>query len=909
LLGRRAECEVINRLLSGVRAERGGVLVVHGEAGVGKTALLQYAIVATASDPIAETAGVEAEMELPFAAVHQLCSTFLTLIERLPEPQHDALSVAFGLSPGRPPSRFLVGLAVLGLLAEAAEEQPLMCVVDDAQWLDSASGGILGFVARRLHTERIALLFATRELGETLAGLPAMRVEPLDRRDARELLDSVLPGPLDERVAERIVVETRGNPLALLELPRDLTPTQLAGGFSMPQAAPVSEGVQESFLRRVARLPLAARRLLLVAAADPVGDPALVWRAAEHLGVPASAVQTLESAGLVALFPRVAFRHPLVRSAVYGSAELGERRAIHQALADATDPARDPDRRAWHRAHAASAPDEDVAGELEQSAARAQARGGLAAAAAFLERAVALTPEPSRRAQRALAATRAKVRAGALDDALALVDIAGSGTAVDDRTRAEVHLLRAQIEFTSRHGSEAPELLLDAASQLVSLDVALARQTYLDALCAAMFAGHLAGPGADARRVASAALAAPQPSSPPRVPDLLLDGLATLYAHGYCAAVPILRRALRAFPQDTSPAEQLRWLWPAAISAVLLWDDAGWEMVAQRHVILARETGALAELPLGLSQRAYAHMFAGELAPAASLIEEIAAAMQATGSDLAPYAAVGLAALEGRDGVAVARIEAGRADAARRGEGIGISVLDWAEAVLCNGLGRYEQACVAAQRIAQHPPDLDSTNWWMAELIEAAVRAGRPELAVDAHLRLREMTQASGGEWALGLEARSRALLSTGQCAESLYREALARLASTRIRTDLARTHLLYGEWLRRERRRSDARPQLRMAYELFQGFGMQAFLERARRELEAAGEHARRHNATSENELTPQETQIARLAVEGHANREIAARLFISASTVEYHLRKVFRKLGVTSRTQLPHRLGNPRS
>jgi DNA-binding CsgD family transcriptional regulator len=904
LLGRERERGVLDRLLAGVSGGRGGVLVVHGEAGVGKTVLLKYAAEAGREFRIARTVGVEAEMELPYAAAQQLCSPFFQLMERLPQPQRDALGVAFGLSTGPTPDRFLVGLAVLGLLAEAAEEQPLACLVDDAQWLDSASAGTLTLVARRILAEKIALVFATRALDDALAGLPELHVEPLGRRDARALLESVLPARLDERVLDRIVVETRGNPLALLELPRGLTPAQLAGGFGLPQAVSVPAGIEKTFMRRLATLPQDARRLLLVAAADPVGDPALVWRAAERLGIPESAAHTVESEELLALSPRVVFRHPLVRSAVYGAAGHNELREVHRALAEATDPEIDPDRRAWHRAQAAATPDEEVAAELERSAARAQARGGFAAAAAFLERAVALTPEPSRRAQRALAAARTKFQAGALDDAVGLLETAESGTAVDDPVRAHMHLLRAQIEFTSSRGSDAPQLLLQAARRLEPIDVDLARETYLETLSAAMFAGRLATEGATALDVAQAAMASPRPLRPPRVPDLLLDGLATLFTKGYGPAVPILRRAQSAFGTDMSAAEQLRWLWLTSVASHHLWDDARWETFSERHVQLARQTGALGELPLALSQRAYLHLFAGELTTAASLVEQTQAATEAMGSNLAPYGAVGLAALRGGEAEAAALIDGSRADVTRRGEGIGISVLDWAQAVLYNGLGRYEEACVAALRVAEHPRDLSTSNWGMVELIEAAVRAGTPELAAEAHRRLLEMTQASGTDWALGLGARSRALLSKGRIAEDLYREALSRLARTRVGSDLARAHLLYGEWLRRERRRLDAREELRTAYELFTDFGMEAFAERARLELEATGERARRRTVDTLDQLTPQETQIARLAAEGHTNREIALRLFISASTVEYHLRKAFRKLSVKSRTQLKDRL-----
>ena len=700
---------------------------------------------------------------------------------------------------------------------------------------------------------------------------------------------------------ERIIAETGGNPLALLELPRGLTPAQLAGGFGLPAALPLSTGIEQSFTRRLARLPRDARRLLLLAAAEPVGDPPLLWRAAQQLGIPETAANALESEGVLMLDAAVVFRHPLVRSAVYGAAEPSERREAHRALADATDPQIDPDRRAWHRAQAAPVPDEEVATELERSAARAQARGGFAAAAAFLERAVTLTPTPVRRAHRALAAAQTKFQAGALDDALSLLAMAETG-ALSDLERARVALLRAQTAFVATRGSNAPPLLLEAARRLATLDPTLARETYLDALSAAMFAGRFAGPGGSALVVAQAASAAP-PSRAPRGSDLLLDALATLFSETYEAAVPILRRAQAAFSTDESAIEQLRWIWLATIASVQLWDDVGWETLSERHVRLARETGALSDLPLALTQRVYMHLLAGELTAAESLVDEIETATDAIGSTLAPYGKVGLAALRGREVEAVDLIGRTRTEVTRRGEGIGVSVVDWAEAVLYNGLARYEDARSAALRVVDHP-DLNPSTWVMPEVIEAAVRAGTPELAAETHRRLAEMTTVSGTDWALGLAARSEALFMEDQRAEALYLDAIDRLGRSRMAVDLARAHLLYGEWLRRQRRRIDARKQLRTAHDLFSDFGMEAFGERARVELEATGEHARRRRVDSRGQLTPQEAQISRLVTQGNTNREIAAQLFISPSTVEYHLRKAFRKLGVKSRTQLARRM-----
>jgi DNA-binding CsgD family transcriptional regulator len=897
LLGREREREALDRLLDGVRAGHGGALVMYGEAGVGKTALLEYVVEATAEFRIARTVGVEAEMELPFAAAQQLCAPFLELMERLPQPQHDALEVAFGLRTGPAPDPFLVGLAVLGLLAEASEEQPLLGAIDDAQWLDSASARALAFVARRLVAEKIVVVFATRELGETLSGLPELPIVPLQRKDARVLLESVLPARLDERVVERIIVETRGNPLALLELPRGLTPTQLAGGFGLPTTATLSAGIEDRYTRRLARLPSDARRLLLVAAADPLGDPALVWRAAERLGIPGSAADTVESEQFLTLSPRVAFRHPLVRSAVYGSADLTERREVHRALAEATDPELDPDRRAWHRAQATATPSEEVAVELERAAARAQARGGFAAAAAFLERAVALSPEPTRRAQRAVAAAQAKFRAGALDDALELLQSTESGAAVDDLLRARAHLLRAQIGFASRRGSDAAPLLLAAARELEEVDPSLARATYLEALTAAMFAGRLAH-GGGAVEISGAALAGPQPEKP--LPsDLLLQGLAVQATEGYAAGVPLLKEALVAFRRVPLSDGDAGWLWFASLIALYMWDDRAWSLLFTRQLERARQTGALPVLAFALRTGSTVYAFFGELKTAALLEEEHRAASEATGIASDPIPRLGLASLRGREAEFLALSRTTTSEAEARGEGIALTTAEFLTGGLYNGLGRYEAALAAvlpAEDLYTEGPAI----WALTELIEAAVRCGQPERAQRAFERVYETTRAAGTDWALGIEARLGALLSDGDEADELYKEAIRRLGRTRIRVQLARTHLLYGEWLRRQRRRRDAREQLRAAHQLFTDFGVEAFAERARLELEATGERAGKRTVETRDELTSQETRVARLAARGETNREIAARLFISANTVEYHLHKVFRKLDVKSRTQL---------
>jgi DNA-binding CsgD family transcriptional regulator len=898
LHGRRVEREALERLLDAVRRGQSRVLVVSGEPGVGKTALLESAIGSASGFRVGRAVGVESEMELAFAALQQLCAPLLDRLDRLPAPQRDALGVAFGLRAGDAPDRFLVGLAVLSLLAEVAEERPFLCVVDDAQWLDRASAQALVFVARRLLAESVALVLVTREPGDELQGFQELVVEGLRDADARALLSSAVRVPLDERVRDRLVAETRGNPLALLELPRGLTPAELAGGFGLLDAPGLSGRIEDSFRRRLAGLPADTQRLLLVAAAEPVGDPVLVWQAADRLGIAVKAAS--ETDGLLAIGASVTFRHPLVRSAVYRAASPEQRQTVHRALADATDPAVDPDRRAWHLAQATPGFDEDVASELERSAGRAQARGGLAAAAAFLERAAVLTPEPSRRAARALAAAQAKHQAGAFDSALRLVNVAESGP-LNELQHAQVDLLRGQIAFSLGRDSDAPPLLLKAAKRLEPFDQRLARDTYLEALTAVFFPSILAS-DESVLETARAARAAPTSSQPPRASDLLLDGLGLLITEGYAAGTPTLRTAVNAFrDEDISRGEGRRWLSVASRVAAFLWDDETWDVLSARFVQLARDAGALSALPLALATRSAVHLFAGEFAMASSLLEEVAAVNEVTGASPAPYVGLAHVAFHGREVEAAQLIEATTREVVRRGEGQGgLTFVHWVTAVLHNGLGRYEEALAAAQQAAEDTHASWWRNWGSVELIEAAARSGEAELAVDALAQLSETTGASGTDWALGVEARSRALLTDGEAAEPLYREAIQRLERTRVRVELARAHLVYGEWLRRERRRLDAREQLRTAHELFTEFGMEAFAERARVELEATGEHARKRSDETRDDLTPREAQISRLAAGGATNQEIAAQLFISPSTVDYHLRKAFRKLGIKSRHQL---------
>lgn len=902
LRGRRAECAVLSRLLARAREGESGALVIRGDPGIGKTALLRHAIESASDLKLLRAAGIESEIELAFAGLHQLCVPLLDRLDRLPAPQAQALEVAFGLSDGAAPDRFIVGLAALSLLSDAADEQPLLCAVDDAHWLDEESALALAFVARRLLAESVAIVFVTREPSAVFGGIPELVVEGLDPEDARELLASGILGLVDEQVRDRFIAETRGNPLALFELPRGVSAPELAGGFGVPGDVPLTEWIEESFLRRLGSLPPQTRQLVLAAAAEPVGDPALLRRAAETLGLEAEAAEPAQTAGLIELGGRVRFRHPLVRSAIYRAAPIPERREAHRALAEATDPEADPDRRAWHRAQAAPGPDEEVAAELQQSAARAQARGGVAAAAAFLERATELTPDAGRRGGRALAAAQAKFESAAREDALDLLAVA-ERCPLDDLQLARLARLRAEIEYARMRGSTAPPLLLDAAKRLAPLDPAMARETYLEALGAAMFAGrHYSDSGV--RDAAEAARGAPPAPEPPRSIDLLLDGMAVRFTEGPAAGIPPLRRALDAFGSEQPDGESQLMQWLLLCPVVLetavheLWDEA-WIELGPRAVRLAREAGALTALPVVLPYMAGAQLHAGEFASASALIREVYDVTAATGNAPLRYAELVLCAWRGAESEALEIVGAGLEDAAARGEGRVHALAGFATGVLNNGLGQYEKAIEGA-RSGSENDDQGFVGLSLIELVEAAARCGRTEEADRALARLEERTRAAGTDWALGVLAGAQALTGEGDFADARYREAIERLERTGMRVYLARAHLVYGEWLRREGRRTDAREQLRTAHDMCTRMGSEAFGERARRELQATGETARKRTVETRDDLTAQEAQIAQLARDGLSNPEIGARLFISPRTVQYHLHKVFAKLGITSRHQL---------
>ena len=908
LFGRTGELEILGRLIANARRGRSAVLVVRGEPGIGKTELLRQLMAEASGFGITRVAGVESEMELPFAGLHQLCAPMLGRLGSLADPQRRALSVAFGLATGDSPDRFLVALAALSLMAEASHERPMLCVVDDAQWLDQASAQALGFVGRRLLAEPVALVFAVRTpvpgapVPDHLAGLPELQLGGLDEQSARALLTTVISGPLDESVRARILEETRGHPLALLELYRGRSAADLAGGFGLPDAGDLPRRIEEQYAARLGELPAEVQRLVLLAAADPAGDPALILRAAQVLGLDPGTMNLAAAAGLLEFGAHVRFRHPLVRSAAYRIATADDRRAAHEALAAVTDPLADPDRRAWHCAHATAGPDEAVAEELISSASRAMRRGGVAAAAAFWERAVALTPDLGQRAARALTAAEAKYAAGDFEAVQALLVTAEVGP-LSELDEARVQRMRAQVAFALRRGGDAPQLMLRAAQRLQSLDAELARQTYLEALLAAIYAGRLAR-GQDARQVARAARSATRPpsgSEPPSHSQLLIHGLAVRLADGYVAAAPALKEALRRYR-----AQPLKLDWLSVsynIVAMDLWDDEAWFELAAGQLRLARANGTLSWLPFTLDYLAEINVQAGELSKAAALLMERESVDPGTREATLPYVPLLLAAWRGDAPGAADLAEEMARGASDRGEGAALTYTDYAQAVLYNGLGNYGPAAEAAHR-ASAVDEIVISPWALCELVEAATRSDQHERACAAADQLSQLAVASASNWARGAAARSRALVSGGHVAEEAYRKAIELLGRTRMATHLARARLVYGEWLRREKRRIDARDQLQSAFDALTSMGAGAFAERARRELQATGETVRKRSDDTRTDLTPQEEEIAQLAREGRTNSEIGAQLFIGRRTVEWHLRKVFAKLDISSRLELDQAL-----
>ncbi|NUP47866.1 MAG: AAA family ATPase [Catenulispora sp.] len=895
-MGRARERVEFDALLADARGGTGSVLLIHGEAGIGKTALLHYCARQAFGFQIREISGMESEMELPFAALHQLCAPILDRAQVLPAPQQRALNVAFGLAQGDPPDTFLVGLATLGLLSEIAAQQPLLCLVDDVQWLDEVSKQVLGFVGRRLKAESMLLLFAMRGEVEDpkFAALPRLELGGLAEEDSRALLTACVPGYLEARVRDRLIAETRGNPLALIELTNSMSQAELAGG--LVDQPSLSGRLHDHYRQRIAALSEPAGLFLLLAAADPTADPTLVWRAGNALGLGREQAAEAEAAQLLVVDKMVRFRHPLVRSAAYAAGTAEQRHTVHQALADATDAQVDLEHRLLHRAAAATAPDEGIAAELEQAADRARARGGVSAAAGLLQRSAALTGQPGARADRALAAALAHLQGGSPQTADALAAEAAAD-ALTDLQRAMVARLKAQIAWAWSSGRAAPIHLLKSAVELDTLDSALASEAYLDAWVASLIAGRFAEPGGHLPEVARTILRArPEPSDEPA--EQLLHGLATLIEDGIAAATPSLRRAAEGFLHDPDPAWFQKGDRLVPTAATLVWDFETSAALSSRWVEHARTSGALALLVGALGVHEFVLAWGGELETAAALRDEGDAIEDATGARMFPLGAALLAAYRGRPEEAMPVIRATAASAAERGEGISLQAAHWAEAVLRNGLGQYaEAAAVAEQGIDE--TYLPQFTWWiLPELVEAAVRSGNRERAEQALGRLSGHPRES--DWATGVQARCRALLSTDTEAEELFTEAIERLERTPMRTEAARARLLYGEWLRRGHRPVEAREQLRAAHGQFTAMGAQAFAERARRELAVAGEKLRKPESRAATGLTAQEEHIARLARDGRTNPEIGAELFLSARTVEWHLRKIFNKLGISSRRAL---------
>jgi DNA-binding CsgD family transcriptional regulator len=898
LLGRRAECAALDRLLNDVLEGRSRVLILRGEAGIGKSALLDHVSDQLDGWRVARAVGIESELELAYSGLHLICAPLLGDLDRLPEPQREALATVFGLSASGAPDRFLVGLATLTLLAEVAEDQPLLCIVDDAHWLDRASEQIVGFVARRLLAERIALVCAARtgDGDQALAGLPELSVGGLIDRDSHSLLLGQMPEPLDAAVRDQIIRESHGNPLALLELGRLSSVAARAGGFGVPVSEGMAGRLERTYAQRLDALTAQTRLLLLAAAAEPLGDPILLQRAGEVLGVGPAALSPAVDAGLISLDPRVEFAHPLVRSAVYRAAGREERRRVHAALAEATDRETDPDRRAWHRGRSVQGTDEAVAGELERSAVRAQARGGVGAAAAFLQRAVELTQDRAQRAQRALTAAQVSFQAGAFEAALEAVAMADAGE-LDELGRARADLLRGHLAVVSSYGKDAVPLLLRAARRLEPIDLELARRAYLTAWGATVTAGHLGDPGV-LLDIARAVRALPRLPEAPHPLELLLEGLALVVTEGRAVATPVLQRAARAVAE--LPVEDVvSWGWVAPAASAATWDADRYGAIFGRQARLVRNRGALAELPQHLTGLCWYEALAGNFAGARMLVAEIDTVAAATGTPLPPFAALRLGSLQGREAETAPLIAITIEQATSAGQGIAAVTAHWAAAVLYNGLARYDEAATAAGEVVAHAMDPFMANFALPELVEAAARRGDAEGAAGAFERLTETTRPAGTDWAAGIEARCRALVA-GDGTDEAYQEAIERLSRTRLRPELARTHLLYGEWLRREGRRVAAREQLRAGHDGFTEIGMEAFAGRARRELSATGEKVRQRSPELRDELTAQEEQIARLARDGLSNREIGGRLYLSSRTIEWHMRKVLAKLGISSRNQL---------
>src|SRR6266851_4993782 len=899
-MDRLEERQALDRVLAAPRRRLSAALVVRGEPGVGKTSLLGYAAGSAAGFRVVRVAGVESELELGFAGLHRLLVSFLPAMAGLPPRLRNALGSAFGLTDGAPADRFAVGLAALSLLADAAAGSPLLCAVDDTQWLDQESLEVLAMVGRRVYAERIALIFGTRDAADgrpLLEGIPDIRVGGLPEHDALELLGSSVDGPLDPHLARRIVRETQGSPMAIIELVSELTAAELSGAGLLPEPLPLSRRLEAHFLRQVRAWPATTQTLLLVAAAEPSGDPRLITRAAARLGSPPAAAESAQAQGVIVMSPEARFRHPLIRSAVYGGASPADRRRAHQALAAEMNPERDADRRAVHLAAAAAGPDEAVAAELDRAAGRAQARGGHSAAGALLARAAQLTRDEDRWAERILAAAHAHLAGGAPARARLLLE--QTAEISDPFQQARMRRLQGLIRYALGQAQGTASILVDAARALQPFDARLARGTMLEALEAARVTGRFTATGESDLDVCRAARAMPlPPGSPPGVADLLLDGATALVLDGHAAAVPVLGPAIAGLLADPSDsADALLWLGIGCWAAGAVGDDTSLHELATRLEHRARDKGALVALSTGLLFLAMSELLDGSLAAVRAHFTERAEIMATVGrrSDVGELVVL---AWRGRETEARAAAAAVTRYATEHGHGWMLAFADYARAVLELGLGNYRAAFPSDPGNYRDNPFLGIVG--LPDLIEAASRCGERAVAAEATAEFAARALPGGTAIALGLLAVSRALLADDASAERLYQDAIGHLSHCRGNLRKARAHLLYGEWLRRQKRRLDARTQLHAAHEMFLRMGADAFAERARVELAATGERARKRTNDTRRDLTPQEAQIALLASRGATNGEIAGRLFLSASTVDYHLRKVFRKLELTSRRQL---------